>query len=153
MLCYKWADVGLECTGTETHDDDTENENAEGSVWFSDCSWGGRGNEDNVTKNSHANTTADGLVTTKVRIGQVSTCERGNVVPELVDYFWSVSVFLTWKEMARLKGTHTSCQTSRCTLAFTESTGLRLGVMRVESGTTSSTRIWLLDEVDDCDSG
>ena len=75
LLNDQGRNVGLECTSTETHDDQSEHENTKAGAFVNDYRWNGRDNQDNVADDSDADCNTDGLVTTPVLISNVS-CEQ-----------------------------------------------------------------------------
>ena len=79
------VDVGLETTGTETHEDDTEREAGESSVRVLDNRRKTRHDEDDVTEDIDAERIADSLETSEVAVGDVGTEKGHGILPERVE--------------------------------------------------------------------
>lgn len=85
LLDNEWRNVWLETTGSETHNDDTEDEGTHGSIWLGDNWWDGRDDQDDVTNNGDADRDTNGLVTTPVLISHIGREEWNGVNPERVE--------------------------------------------------------------------
>lgn len=85
LLNNEWRNVWLETTGSETHDNDAEDENTHGGIWLGDDWWDGRDNQNNVTDNGDGDRDTDGLVATPVLISHVCGEEWNGVNPERVE--------------------------------------------------------------------
>jgi hypothetical protein len=78
-------DVRLETTGTDTHDDQPNREDGNGSTGLGDDLGNGGEDEEDVTDDSDNVGVLDGEVTSPVFISKPRASERGDVGPELVD--------------------------------------------------------------------
>ena len=116
LLGNERRNVGLECTSSESHDDQAENENAEGSVWLGQDMWGRGGDEDEMTDFSDQDGVNDGLEATEIGIRNPSTEQRTAVDPEGVE----------------------GGQTEGNLLAHVEGTGLGVGGIRIQGSTSRS---------------
>jgi hypothetical protein len=85
LLSNKRRNVGLEATGSNSHNNKTEGEDSESGVRLDNDLGNGREDEDDVADNGEDVRILDGEVTSPVLIGEVGTKERGEVRPELVD--------------------------------------------------------------------
>ena len=85
MLGDKGGNVGLECSSSETHDDDTENEDTERSVGVFDDRGSSGGDKDQVTNLGDKDGVENGFETTEVGIGDPGSEQRADVDPEGVE--------------------------------------------------------------------
>jgi hypothetical protein len=102
--------VTLESTGTETHDDKSDNEETDDSVLLDD-SRNGTNSQEDVSDQDDDVGQLDGLVTTKVLIGQVGSQERSQVDPESVEGGQTESSLLTGVKGSGLTAIATSTGT------------------------------------------
>jgi hypothetical protein len=65
----KGRDVGLESAGSETHNEQSDDEGRKSAVWLIQNIRGRRGHEDNVTNFSNDDGINDGVETSKVGVG------------------------------------------------------------------------------------
>jgi hypothetical protein len=79
LLSDERTNVRLEHARSETHDDDGESKDTDGSVGLGDNRGSGGGDEDNMADEGDGDGNADGLVTTPVRIGNPGTEKRDGV--------------------------------------------------------------------------
>lgn len=85
LLGNEGGNVGLETSGSETHDDQSDHEAAQGAVGIvHDLGDGGNG-QDDVAEHSNADGVEDGLETTEVGIGDVGSEQRQDIGPEGVE--------------------------------------------------------------------
>lgn len=85
LLHDERGNVGLEGTSSETSDEQTEDEDTERSVGLVHDGGGRRDDEDGVTDFSNEDRVEDGLVATKVLVGNPGTEQRADVNPEGVE--------------------------------------------------------------------
>lgn len=85
LLGDERRDVGLETTGADTHDDQTDDEAAQRRVSVGHDGWNGRDGQDDVANDGDADGHPDSTETTEVSIGDVGTKERDQINPELVE--------------------------------------------------------------------
>lgn len=85
LLNNERRDVWFETTGSETHDDQTEHEDAECGGSIGDDWWDGGDDQDDVADNCDADTDADGLVASPVLVGHVGSKQWQEVDPETVE--------------------------------------------------------------------
>jgi len=78
------GDVGLEETGTNAKDDETDREHTNGCVGVDNDRWRGRGSENDVTNDGDQDGDLDGLEATEVGVSDVGTDKWHQVGPELV---------------------------------------------------------------------
>lgn len=85
LLGNEGSNVGLESSSSETHDDETENEDTESSVGVLEDRGGGGSDKDNVTDFSNKDRVENSLETTKVGVGNPCTEKGADVDPEGVE--------------------------------------------------------------------
>jgi hypothetical protein len=85
LLGNKGRDVRLETSGTDTHDDETEGEDGDGSAGLGDDLGNGREDKEDVTDDGDDVGVLNGEVTSPVLISKPRTSKGGDVGPELVD--------------------------------------------------------------------
>jgi hypothetical protein len=124
LLGDEGRNVGLESTGSGSHDEDTEDEDTERRVGLVEDRRGGGGNEDKMTNFGDNDRVDNGLEATKVGIGNPGSEKRADVDPERVE----------------------GGQREGNLLAHVEGTGDSLSIAGVK-GSSSSCSPWLSDEV------
>jgi hypothetical protein len=85
LLGDQGRNVGLEGTRSESHDEDTEDKDTEGSVGLLEDGGGRGGNEDEVTNLGDNDRVDNGLEATEVGVSDPGSEERANVDPECVE--------------------------------------------------------------------
>lgn len=85
LLGNEGSNVRLEGSSSETHDDETENEDAESSVGVLEDPRGGGSDEDKVTDFSNKDGVENSLETTEVGVGNPCTEKGADVDPEGVE--------------------------------------------------------------------
>lgn len=124
LLRNERGDIGLESSSSETHDNESENENTKGSVRVGQNGRSSGGDEDQVTDFSDQDRVEDGLEATEVGVGNPGSEKRADVDPEGV-------------ECGQREGD---------LLAHVESTGLGLSIIGVEGRSRGGSE-WLGNEV------
>lgn len=140
LLSQERRDVGLETSCSDSHDHQTDCKTAESSTWVVHDSWDRGDDENGVSDDCSEDRPLNGHVASEIGIGDVTSNERHEVGPELVE----------------------GRQTSRSTLILSKSTSLLAGIFtpawRIvaeraldDSSCPRAEWAWLLDEVDeDC---
>lgn len=124
LLGNKGRNVGLEGTGSETHDDQTDDEGSERAVGLGQNRGGRRSDEDDVTDFSDDDRVDNGLEATEVGVSNPCSEERSAVDPEGIE----------------------GGQTEGDLLAHVKSTGLSIVTVGVQSSTSGGDQR-LCDEI------
>jgi hypothetical protein len=85
LLGNEGRNVGLECTSTCAHDEDTENKNAESSIGLVENRGSRRGDENQVTDLSKNDGIDNRLVATEIGVGDPGTKQGADVDPESIE--------------------------------------------------------------------
>jgi len=85
LLGNKGRNVGLESTGSEAHDQDSENKDTEGGVGLVEDLGSRGGNEDEMTNFSNNDRVEDSLEATEVGVGNPGSEEGADIDPESVE--------------------------------------------------------------------
>jgi hypothetical protein len=85
LLSNQGRDVGLEHARSQTHDDDAEDEDAEGRVWLVEDGGGSRSSEDHMADFGDDDSDENGVEAAEIRVGNPGTEEGRHVYPERVE--------------------------------------------------------------------
>ena len=103
LLGDERRDVWLEAAGSDTHDDDADDESAESAVRMRNHTGSRRRDQDDMTSDGNQDRHPNSVEATEIRVGNVSTEKRDEVDPELIEGSKTRGGLLAETESARLR--------------------------------------------------